>query len=106
MGSSASKVANDNFSKHQEVFAVVKDLHDLKSIQHQFDRNTAIDEAVIVAHYTPAGFPLIPIVSERTQQICKESWAKIVAGHQAATKDVEYASGKMEIFIDVLNMLT
>jgi hypothetical protein len=93
MGSSSSKVADD--SKHQDIFAAVKDLHDLKSFQHHFDKSTMIDEAVIIAHYTPAGFPLIPIISERTQQICKESWAKIVACTQAVTKDgVEHASGK------------
>lgn len=32
-----------------------------------------------VAHYTPASFPLIPIVTSNTLRVCRESWAKILA---------------------------
>lgn len=81
MGLSSTKVANAAYIKHQEIFPKENSHSDVKSMQMKFDHSTAIEEAVIVAHYTPSGFPLIPIISARTQKLCKSSWEKIVSQH-------------------------
>ena len=37
---------------------------------------------VQVAHYTPAIFPLVPMISPKINKLCEDSWKKIVANKE------------------------
>lgn len=40
---------------------------------------------VMVAHYTPSSFPMIPMINAASSKLCQESWDRIVA--QIVTHD-------------------
>jgi len=51
--------------------------HACMCMPHLFHKSK-VPLAIQCAHFTPAFFPLIPIVSPRTAALCSESWKKIV----------------------------
>ncbi len=48
------------------------------TIQDKFRRNIRIPPEVYVAHFTPASFPLVPIINRKSAQICSDSWNVIL----------------------------
>lgn len=49
----------------------------VREMQQRFKTNS-IPEEVQVAHYTPASFPLLPVINKHTCKLLADSWAKIV----------------------------
>ena len=42
-----------------------------------------------VAHYTPTTFPLVPMISPETNQLCKDSWQLIIAKREETESGFE-----------------
>jgi hemoglobin-like flavoprotein len=51
----------------------------LAKFQRQLQRNVALSLQVQVAHFTPASFPIIPVIDKRTNKLCEESWNKLIS---------------------------
>lgn len=83
MGSSSSKVSTKDIGEvqgnktHTGYYA--RNGNNITSMQAMFDKNCNVPFDVQIAHYTPSGFPLIPVVSKQTQRRCQESWDKIIS---------------------------
>jgi hypothetical protein len=50
---------------------------DIADIQKGFDLEFDIPMEVVVAHFTPSNFPLLPIVNKKTATVCAHSWELI-----------------------------
>lgn len=74
MGAKTSKVSADD-DHFEGSYGGSKSIWDLHTY---FDKETSIPAAIQVAHYTPSGFPLTPIVTKKTQELTTKSWSKIV----------------------------
>ena len=47
--------------------------------QREIQRKIEIPLQVIVAHYTPSSFPVVPRISPYGTALCRESWKRIVS---------------------------
>lgn len=47
--------------------------------QREMQKKVAIPLQTMVAHYTPASFPLLPVVDANGTDLCRKSWHKIVS---------------------------
>jgi hypothetical protein len=48
-------------------------------MQRAIQRKIDIPLRVMVAHYMPSSFPLVPSIDSNTNKLCKESWKSIVS---------------------------
>jgi hypothetical protein len=46
--------------------------------QKEIDRRVKIPIELVVCHFTPSTFPMVPIVTRETTQICANSWSIIL----------------------------
>jgi hypothetical protein len=46
--------------------------------QKLFDKKNKLPMEVYVAHFTPSTFPLVPVVTKRSSQLCTDSYAAMV----------------------------
>jgi hypothetical protein len=53
--------------------------YDLYQSQRNLQKKMRLPLQVMVSHYTPSNFPLLPIVSHGTTAICRDSWKRIVS---------------------------
>mmetsp|Transcript_35512 Transcript_35512/g.36180 ORF Transcript_35512/g.36180 Transcript_35512/m.36180 type:complete len:351 (-) Transcript_35512:221-1273(-) len=58
-------------------------------IQMILDGELTIPMALAIAHYTPASFPMHPVVSKRSSALCSESWSKILQNENVASDGVK-----------------
>lgn len=56
-----------------------------------------------VAHYTPASFPMTPIVTPHTMNVCKESWTKLL--QQRVERDGQIMSGLTAFYSEFYEVL-
>ena len=68
MGNAISPVKEDSY-----------DDYPMFKAQMQMQRTINVPLQVMVAHFTPSSFPLIPTVNEQSSLLCTQSWGKIVA---------------------------
>jgi hemoglobin-like flavoprotein len=76
---------DENHEKFAEKFSV-------NHSQMLLQSKIAIPLQVMVAHFTPSSFPMIPTVNPQSSQLCTDSWSKIV-GHVVPTSDGNSISG-------------
>jgi hypothetical protein len=62
----------------------------------------ATDIQLQVAHFTPCCFPMIPIVTVETMEICRGSWAKVLANVE---KDGQKISGMTVFYTEFYRIL-
>jgi hypothetical protein len=51
----------------------------ISSAQKFLQKREKVPLDVMVSHYTPSSFPLIPIVNANNAAICRESWKTIIS---------------------------
>ena len=73
MGGSSSKkfyaVGDGEEDKDYELF------HE----QRQIQKKIKIPLQVMVSHYTPSSFPLLPTINRENTDLCRESWKTIIS---------------------------
>ena len=74
-------------------------------MQSKMQQIITIPVRVQVAHYTPACFPLDPVISAQTTKLCVDSWAKIIA-KKSVDPDGEEVSGLIMFYSDFYSRLT
>ncbi|CAN0402502.1 unnamed protein product, partial [Ectocarpus fasciculatus] len=55
------------------------------ALQEEYQKRT-IPQEVMVAHYTPSSFPLVPIINKRTCKLVAESWRAIVQQNECDSR--------------------
>ena len=58
----------------------------------KYDKKGSLE--VQVAHYTPSIFPLVPVVDETVNQLCADSWKKIVSKKELQRDDDGNTNGQ------------
>jgi hemoglobin-like flavoprotein len=54
-------------------------IEDVMQTQDEFEDKYVSPIAIQVAHYTPASFPLTPVVTKSSLKLCQDSWVKVMA---------------------------
>jgi hemoglobin-like flavoprotein len=54
------------------------DFDALQAKQKEFEKKMTIPLAIQIAHFTPASFPLVPVVSRQVNKLCTASWNTLV----------------------------
>lgn len=73
MGNCSTKLANKN------VIESAKSTNAIVLEQKELTKKLNISVDVVVAHFTPSNFPLVPIITPNTARVCKESWDQLIA---------------------------
>lgn len=95
MGTTSSKVMIADEKHRKKVFQ--------KEIQLQTKLDIPFD--VQVAHYTPSTFPIVPVVTSNTIQICKETWKKLISIDVVNHYDQTTMSGMTAFYNDFYDKL-
>jgi len=61
----------------------------ITQLQEKIKQTYTIPLEVQVAHYTPAIFPLVPIINPQINRLCQDSWRTIVAQRQTTDTGLE-----------------
>jgi hemoglobin-like flavoprotein len=76
MGGSSSKPAD---TAGKVSYRVATGIGEVLQQQQAFVEQYVSPLAIQVAHYTPASFPLTPVVTKTTLKLCGESWERVMA---------------------------
>ncbi len=74
MGCGSSKQSITDTDDEYSATSTHYSLNAIQSIQNKFQTNIRIPPAVYVAHFTPASFPLMPMINKKSAKICSDSW--------------------------------
>ena len=77
----------------------------IANIHAKMKKKYTIPLPLQVAHYTPTIFPLVPIISPRTNQLCADSWKLICSNREISENGVEL-SGITLFYNDFYERLT
>ena len=64
-----------------------------KGYAKKYSKTVPLD--VQVAHYTPSIFPLVPVINETINQLCTDSWKKIVSKKELQRDDQGNSNGQV-----------
>ena len=65
------------------------DVNDITTIQEKLSKKYSIPLEVQVAHYTPAIFPLVPIINSQINKLCVDSWKIICNKREMMESGIE-----------------
>lgn len=74
-----NKASGSSEVKHASAYKKAQGIGEVMMQQSNFQDQYVSPISIQVAHYTPASFPLTPVVTNSTLRVCRESWALIMA---------------------------
>jgi hemoglobin-like flavoprotein len=77
-GATQSKQPTPNDNKYKPEIIYIHTI-DAKKRRELLDLDRKFTKSELLAHYTPSIFPLIPVITNKTLELCKSSWATIKA---------------------------
>lgn len=76
-------------SNSSSIVVTEVDTNDIIKIQERLNKKFSIPLEVQVAHYTPSIFPLVPIINDRNNKLCVDSWKLICNKRETTDSGVE-----------------
>jgi hypothetical protein len=72
MGAGSSRKYNTSDNSVQSDYAML-------DAERKLQEKISVPLQVLVAHYTPSSFPLVPVIHKKNTELCRESWKKIIS---------------------------